>query len=168
MPKTIKDYSERRERREKTPEQALAALMRYASKAERSSGDAMRLMRGWGIAEADREKILARLREMKFIDDRRFAEAYVRDRVRFGGWGAHKIRSGLFAKGISPDIVAAAMDAMEEESYGGRLMEILKRKAPSVKGATAYDRRAKLIRFGLSRGFGYEEVIDAAEKVIEL
>ncbi len=134
---------------------------------ERSAQPIMkRLMRSWGIAQADREKILARLCDMKFIDDRRFAEAYVRDKVRFGGWGMHKIRSGLSAKGIPSDIAAAAIASMEEEAGGGRLLEILKRKEPSVKGGSAYERRAKLIRYGLSRGFGYEEVVAAAEKTI--
>lgn len=153
-------------RREKTPEQALAALMRYASKAERSSGDAERLMRGWGVAETDRRKILARLCELRFIDDRRFAEAYVRDKVRLGGWGARKIRAGLLAKGISSAIVAEAMTGVEEAAGGDRLLEIFRRKEPSIKAGTPYERRAKLIRFGLSRGFGYEEVVAAAEKTI--
>ncbi len=152
-------------RREKSPEQALNALMRYASRAERSSGDAVRLMRGWGIAEADRKRILARLVEMKFIDDRRFAGAYVRDKVRLGGWGARKIRAGLLAKGVAAEIAEEAM-AETEDDGGARLMEILRRKEPSVKGASVYERRSKLIAYGLSRGFGYEEVIGAVEKII--
>jgi regulatory protein len=161
-------------RKEKTPEQALAALMRYASKAERSSGDALRLMRGWHISEADSAKILARLREQKFIDDRRYAEAYVRDKMRFGSWGERKIRSGLYIKGISSEIISEAISAAKSDTNlagganGDRLTEILRRKAPSIKGTSPYDRRSKLIRYGLSKGFGYEEVIDAAERVIEV
>ena len=41
--------------RTKTPEQALAALMRLCARAEKSEGDARRLMRGWGVAEKDAE-----------------------------------------------------------------------------------------------------------------
>ena len=48
--------------RTKTPEQALAALMRLCARAERSEEDARRLMTRWGVAPADRERVLERLR----------------------------------------------------------------------------------------------------------
>ncbi len=95
-------------KKEKTPEQAMSSLMRLASRAEKSSGDARRLMRGWGIAAADAEKILAELVERRFIDDGRFAAAYTREKLRFSGWGAHKIRAALSAKGVARDVIDRA------------------------------------------------------------
>ena len=78
-----------RTKRTRTPEQALKALMRLASRAEKSSGDAMRLMAGWGVEPSQRRAVLEKLVGMKFIDDRRYAEAFVRDKMRFSGWGAN-------------------------------------------------------------------------------
>ena len=66
--------------RTKTPEQALAALMRLCARAERSEEDARRLMTRWGVAPADREQVLERLRRDRFIDDARYAEAFARSR----------------------------------------------------------------------------------------
>ena len=74
--------------RTKTPEQALAALMRLCARAERSEEDARRLMTRWGVAPADRERVLERLRRDRFIDDARYAEAFVRDKINLSGWGA--------------------------------------------------------------------------------
>ena len=74
-------------KRAKSAEEALAGLMRYAARAERSSGDALRLMRRWNVPEADRERILHRLCESGFIDDRRFAAAYVREKSSLAGYG---------------------------------------------------------------------------------
>ena len=68
------------ERKSKSAEQALSALMRYAAKAERSSGDAMRLMRRWNVPEQERAGVLERLVAMHFIDDERYARAYVREK----------------------------------------------------------------------------------------
>lgn len=73
-------------KRAKSAEEALAGLMRYAARAERSSGDALRLMRRWNVPEADRERILHQLCESGFIDDRRFAAAYVREKSSLAGW----------------------------------------------------------------------------------
>lgn len=67
----------RREPRQRSAGEALSALMRLCSRAERSSGDAMRLMRQWGVAENEREGVLRRLVEMKFIDDSRDRKSVV-------------------------------------------------------------------------------------------
>lgn len=161
MSQTKKTY----ERRTKTAEQALSALMRYAARAERSSGDAMRLMKGWGVPDGDRPKVLAKLIEHRFIDDRRFAEAYVREKSRLSGWGVHKIRSGLKAKGIPSELIAGAMTQIDEDAAAERLEQILVRRARTIKDADPYSRKAKLVRYGLSRGFGYGEVVEAASKI---
>ena len=58
-----------RKKKVKTPEQALAALMRLCARAEKSQEDARRLMRGWGLAERDAEGVLAKLVRDRFIDE---------------------------------------------------------------------------------------------------
>ncbi len=52
-----------RAKRDKTPQQALQSLMRMCARSERSSGDALRLMRRWGLGEEDARKVLARDRK---------------------------------------------------------------------------------------------------------
>ena len=79
--------AEIRKKRDKTPDEALAALMRLCARAEKSEGDARRLMRGWGVAEKDAEQVLGRLVRDRFIDDSRYAEAFVREKLRLSGWG---------------------------------------------------------------------------------
>ena len=75
-----------RKKKVKTPEQALAALMRLCARAEKSQEDARRLMRGWGLAERDAEGVLAKLVRDCFIDDARYAGAFVREKLRLSGW----------------------------------------------------------------------------------
>ena len=94
-----------RTRRTKTADQALQSLMRECARSERSSGDALRLMKRWGVSDEDAQKVLARLLAERFIDDSRYAEAFVRDKLNLSGWGAYKIKSALRAKGVSKDII---------------------------------------------------------------
>lgn len=161
MPEEVKKY----ERRTKTPEQALSSLMRLCAKAERSSGDALRLMRNWGVADGDARRVLAKLQEQRFIDDARYATAYVRDKTRFSGWGIHKIKAGLRLKGISAEIISRVTEAEAAEPAGERLSQILERKARTMKEDNPYARKTKLIRYGLSRGFGFDEVLHAASLI---
>ena len=159
--------SRRSEPKTKTPEQALAALMRYASRAERSSGDAERLMRRWNVPAADRSAILERLKRMKFIDDRRYAAAYVRDKSEFAGWGIRKIRTGLISKGIAGDIIDEAVGRLRQSgNENSRLDELVMRKLKSLKAGTTYELKGKLLRFGLSRGYDYDAVIGAVNNAM--
>lgn len=161
MDKPVKKY----ERRTKSPEQALAALMNLCSKAERSSGDALRLMRNWGIEDdAERRKVLKTLTEQRFIDDRRYAAAYVRDKASLSGWGRFKIRAGLKTKGIADDIINDALENIDDKRSREKLEDIIRVKNKTVIAASDYDRRTKLIRFGLSRGFDYDAVLSVVDK----
>ena len=55
-----------RVKRDKTPQQALQSLMRMCARSERSSGDALRLMKRWGVADDEAKKVLARLQADRF------------------------------------------------------------------------------------------------------
>ena len=151
----------------KSPEQALASLMRLCSRAEKSSGDARRLMARWGVAVAERDGVLAKLIEMRFIDDSRFAAAYVRDRSRFGGWGTYKIRAGLKAKGVAEEIINEALAQLTDKNSEEQLLRQVERKAPKIKAANDYELKTKLIRFALSRGFEYDTVLAVVEQFMK-
>lgn len=161
------EVTKKREKRVKTPEQALAALMRLCARAEKSESDARRLMRGWGLSEADAEKVLARLVRERFIDDTRYTEAFVREKLRLSGWGEYKIRTALQRKGIQREVIDAALAQADRSEMGERLAQQLARKARSVKHTTPYELKTKLIRYGLSLGYDYEAVLDAASKMVK-
>ena len=101
-------------KRAKTADEALASLMRLCARAERSSGDALRLMQNWGVAKEEQYRVLQRLQSERFIDDRRYAEAFVREKCNLSAWGRYKIQSALMRKGIASDIIAEALVALHD------------------------------------------------------
>lgn len=153
-------------KRTKTPEQALAALMRLAARSEKSSGDALRLMQNWGVDPSARQGVLQRLINDKFIDDRRYAEAFVRDKMRFSGWGVFKLRAALRNKGISTDIVEDVLRMLDSNNMADRLRERLERKMRTTKYTTRYDLKTKLMRYGASLGYDFESVGDVVDTLI--
>lgn len=155
------------ERRTKTPEQALGSLMRLASKSEKSSGDALRLMHGWGVDPSERHKILQTLIDKRFIDDRRYAAAYVREKSRLNGWGSYKIRRTLVAKGIAKPVIDETLGQVEAAVSKDKLAAMLARKMKSAKAQDTYQMKGRLMRYGLSLGYDYEDVICAVETVVK-
>ena len=149
-------------KRAKTPEEALAALRRLAARAEKAESDARRLMRGWGLPAAEAERVLARLVAERFIDDGRYAAAFVREKLRLSGWGEYKIRTALRRKESPPELIDEALAAAERPDMAERLRQQLQRKARTVRHTTPYELKTKLIRYGLSLGYEYDAVLEAA------
>ena len=157
-----------RTKRTKTPQQALQSLMRMCARSERSSGDALRLMKRWGVADDEARKVLARLQAERFIDDRRFAEAFVRDKLNLSGWGAYKIKMSLRAKGVAREIIEEVASTMiEATDMKERLEEIMQRKLRTLKYSSTYEAKTKLIRFAASRGYDIEEAVECASKILK-
>lgn len=155
-----------RVKRTKTARQALESLMRLCARAERCKADAMRLMHGWEVPFDEREGVLRRLVAERYIDDRRYAEAFVREKINISAWGEYKIRSALKRKGIAEETISEALAQISPERNRERLILRLQRKAKSIKYDTIYQLKTKLIRYGASLGFSMEEVIEATEEVI--
>jgi regulatory protein len=124
-------------------------------------------MRRWGLGEEDARKVLARLQTERFIDDARYAEAFVRDKLNLSGWGAYKMKMSLRAKGVSGDIIEEVVAPMlAETDMAERLEEIMVRRMRTLKYNSPYDAKTKLIRFAASRGYDMEQAIECASKLI--
>ena len=160
LPKSVKP------KRTKSPEQALAALMRLAARSEKSSGDALRLMQNWGVEQSARQCVLQKLIDNKFIDDRRYAEAFVRDKMRFSGWGVFKLRAALRNKGISAEIIEEILHTLNRSDMTERLHERLERKMRTTKYTSRYELKTKLMRYGASLGYDFESVVDVVDALI--
>ncbi len=154
-------------KREKTPEQALRSLMNLCVKAERSEFDVRRLLERWGVAEGERQRIVDTLVRERFVDNRRYAEAYVREKVRFSGWGRYKIRAALRAKRIDESIVEGALEQVDGASMREKLEHRLQMKMNRTRARDAYDLRGKLVRYGAGLGFDTDTVLEVVERLMK-
>lgn len=140
---------------ELTPEQQSAYLKAAAicSRSETCTYNIQEKLKLWGLNEADSLLVIGLLKDEKYIDDERFARAYVKDKFRFNRWGRQKIEFMLRAKKISQEILELAFEEIEEVGYADELQKLLQEKAKTIKAKDQYDKRNKLMRFAMSRGF---------------
>lgn len=113
---------------------------------------------------AKAEEVVGKLVEERYVDDRRYAAAFARDKASIAGWGAAKIRYMLAAKGVDREIIASALEEIDVNRADTRLEKLMENKARSLKDDP--QRRIKLLRFGVGRGYGYEEVSSVIDRIL--
>ena len=105
------------------------------------------------------DNIIAYLKKEKYIDELRFTRSFIKDKIRFNKWGKTKIEFALRQKRVPQEIVTEAFLDFTEEQLNHSLQDLLQAKWRTIKGKTDYERRNKLIRFGLSRGFDMNNIL---------
>lgn len=141
-----------------TYEMALQRLTALCASAEHCEYEMTEKMRKWEVDESDRQRIVEYLRDAKFVDDERYARAFVKDKIKYNKWGRRKVEQALWAKHIADDIRQRVLDEVDDSEYKSVLADLLKSKRRSIKAATDYELNMKLIKFALSRGFDYSIV----------
>ena len=153
-----------------TEQKALQKLSALCARAEHSSGEMLEKMRRWQLSEDARERVLDRLIDEKFVDDERFARLFVREKIRFDRWGRRKIEQALYQKGVASDISRRVLDEVDDEAYVAELKKLIAAKRRSVQAESDYEMRAKLTKYALGRGFGYNVIrqcIDGADELLD-
>lgn len=114
---------------------------------------------------AEAGEILQHLINEKYIDDLRYASAYARDKASISGWGATKIRYMLSAKGISSEVISQALEEIDSSKAQVRLDKLMENKFKSLKDDPQC--RLKMLRFGIGRGYSYEDVASAVDALLK-
>lgn len=149
-----------------TPPEALHRAAALCSSAEHCTADIREKLARWGVTEADSRTIIDRLVQERFIDEQRYAVAFVKDKFRFSGWGRIKMRYALQQKRIDGSDIDHALATLDEEQYNDRLLELLQAKSRSIRDDDPKARRAKLFRFATSRGFESALIFNALKQVV--
>lgn len=126
----------------------------YCTTAERCKSEAVEKMRRLGIDASEQEDMLDKLIADKFIDEERYAEAFVRDKFRFSKWGKRKIEYALHMKGVPDSAINKAIDTIDPEEYEQTKRQLEQSKIKSLKGdPNDMTNKAKIYRFLASKGF---------------
>ena len=142
--------------KEKTEQEAYLQLAALCAQAEHCQQEMRDKMKRWGVSADAQERIVARLVKERYIDDERYARAFVKDKIRYNKWGRRKVQQGLWLKRIDADIQKRVLDDVDDNEYLAVLRPLLKQKVKSVKADSDYERNQKLVRFALGRGFTFD------------
>ena len=150
-----------------TEQEAYLQLAALCAQAEHCQQEMRDKMRRWGLDETVQNRIIDRLIKERYVDDERYARAFVKDKIRYNKWGRRKVQQALWMKRIDADIQQRVLDEIDEKEYLDILRPLLKQKRKSIKAESDYELNQKLLRFALSRGFGFDiirQCLDVGEE----
>lgn len=143
-------------KKEKTEEEAFLQLAALCANAEHCQYEMLEKMKRWELSDEAQARVMARLIEERYVDDRRYARAFVKDKIRYNKWGHRKVQQGLWMKRIDKEIQDEVLDDIDEKEYLDVLKPLLKQKRKSIKANSDYELNQKLVRFAYGRGFTFE------------
>ena len=136
-----------------TAAQAMNRAAALCSRSEQAPSDIREKLLKWGLNSGEAKRVLDQLVSKGFINEQRYARAFVNDRFAFNGWGRVKIAHQLRLKGIPNEIINEAINLIDDEEYRQRLIGLLRVKWRAVSGREPRAAWAAMMRFAASRGF---------------
>jgi regulatory protein len=136
-----------------SPDQVLDKMAKYCAYQERCVKDVTEKLKAFELTKKEKDEILDYLIDNRFVNNTRFAQAFVKGKINQSGWGLNKIRFHLMQKGIDKEIIDEALQTYDEEAYRQRLIDVLKIKAKTVKAENDFERNRKLAAYAMQKGF---------------
>ena len=114
----------------------------------------------------DRGRLLAHLIEHNFLNEERFAQAFVSGKINIKRWGRVKIRQQLKQKKISDYSIQKAFSEIDESQYLSNLQQLAEKKWRTLgKEKDTYVSKMKVARFLSSKGYESDLIRESLENL---
>lgn len=137
---------------------ALEKMQKYCALQERCQSEIRTKLIEIKIYGEDLESIIAELITDNYLNEERYAMAFVRGKFRMKQWGKNKIKQELQMKKISPYCIKKGMQEITDEVYVETLKNILEKKKNLLQEADDFKRNQKLLQYAIGKGYESELV----------
>ena len=115
----------------------------------------------------DLEDIISDLIQENYLNEERFAKAYVRGKYRMKSWGRIRIIMGLKQKKVSEYCIRQGMKEILEEEYIENLERLLRKRVDIRPASNKLTLQNELIKFARNKGYSYEECRTLAKQLAD-
>lgn len=130
----------------------------YCAYQERCDFEVRQKLFSWNLNLDDVDALISDLITHNFLNEERFAEAYVSGKFRIKRWGRVKIRQQLKLKKISAYSINKGMSVIDDDEYIKTAKELIESKSRLIKSKNQWDKINKLKRYLSSKGYETELV----------
>jgi regulatory protein len=145
---------------------AKGALENYCAYQERCSLEVYKKLDAYELSGSERNHIIQDLKQNNFFSDVRYCSSVVSGKFRINRWGKLKIRAFLKQKNLPIQLIDEALNEIEADAYYSTIGQLVQRKSEEIKEKDRYKKKAKLMRYLLSKGFEFDLVNEAVQSVL--
>ncbi len=129
-------------------------LESYCAYQERCTFEVQQKVSAFLLSEEEEHAVIQHLKDNRFLNEQRFAEAFIQGKLRINKWGRLKIKAALQQKRVPKEVIEKAFHELNENEYFDILQELFLRKQKELsKEKDAWTQKQKILRFLASRGF---------------
>lgn len=139
---------------------ALAKAENWCAYQERSQQEARDKLYEYGLHQKEVEEVIAELIENNFLNEERFAMAYVSGKVNIKKWGRNKIKQAMKLKKVPDKLIQKALASIDSEKYLSNLLALAEKKSLVLTEKDIVKRKYKLITYLQSKGFENDLIFD--------
>ena len=150
-----------------TVNEALKKLEYYCAYQERCHKEVEQKLYNMDMIPLAKEKIIMHLIEHNYLNEERFAKAFVRGKFRIKKWGKSRIIRELKFKGISKYNIDTALKEISEEDYFTTLHDLAEKKVNSMTEKNIYKKKKKVVDYLLYRGWESSLVYEKVNELIK-
>lgn len=137
----------------------------YCAYQERCDAEVRKKLTGWYLHAEDIDILISDLIQNNFLNEERFAQAFVSGKFRIKKWGRVKIKQHLKQKRISDYSIRKGMEEIDPDEYLETLNQLAENKNSQITAKNKWDRLAKLQRYLSSKGYETDLVREAVGRL---
>ncbi|MDF2553857.1 MAG: RecX family transcriptional regulator [Chryseobacterium sp.] len=138
-------------------------LVNYCVYQDRCHAEVEQKMREFVLIPEAKEEILLYLMKENYLNEERFTRSYIRGKFNIKQWGKNKIKIHLKQKGITEKLINKSFDEIDDEDYLKIIKKLYENHFSKQKGLQVYQKKSKTIKYLLSRGFEYENILQVID-----
>ena len=164
---TRKEYQEEAPRKSLTPAAAKVKIAAYCAYQERCQTEVRDKLYEYGLSSYDVESLVTAMILEGFVNEERFAKAFVRGKFRIKKWGRVRIVKELKFRVPSDNLIRMALKEIDEQEYWDTLIYLAEKKLEGMKETDSYKRKMKLYQFLVYKGYESDLVQQAIDDLME-
>ncbi|WP_246073358.1 regulatory protein RecX [Formosa sediminum] len=149
-----------------TVEEAKRALEHFCAYQERCHKEVQDKLRNMHMIPEAIDTVIVHLVTHNFLNEERFAKAYVRGKFKFKYWGRNRLTAELKRRQISRYNIETGLKELETLDYYGTFDALAARRCELIKESNTYKKRKKLADYLLYRGWESSMVYEKVKELI--
>ncbi len=131
---------------------------KFCAYQERSQKEVRNKLYDLGLYGDEVEEVISELIIGNYLNEERFAKAYIGGKFRSKKWGRKKILMGIRQYDISDYCLKKGLEEIDEQDYRDVLYQLIEKKSNSLHEENLYIKKNKIAKYLIGRGFESELV----------